>query len=237
MESKEFYDSTAELYGKRHDNETTKYIRKKELKLIKKYAFGKILDVGCGDGFHFCEIGIDNSIKMLKLSKNTSVLADANNIPIKSESFDTVICMLSSFNFFPSAVDELKRVLKKDGRIILSVTSINDDKELKLLKKIHSSENSRSFFSEKYVQKKIRIEGHRVNFNLFTKEHLIDLFKMKLEYFDGIFILQKPYWGWFRSFTIIEKLRLFLERFTTKERAKVYFIVFRKDTNIKRLEL
>ncbi len=98
MDSKEFYDNTAEIYNKRHDNDTTKYIRARELKLIENYAFGRVLDVGCGDGFHKSDLGVDNSLSMIKLSKNVSILGKAEELPIKSESFDTVICMLSSFN-------------------------------------------------------------------------------------------------------------------------------------------
>ncbi len=54
MESKnrEIYNHLAESYNQRQDNPATERLRKKEISLIKEFASGLVLDLGCGTGFH-----------------------------------------------------------------------------------------------------------------------------------------------------------------------------------------
>lgn len=88
-----------------------------------------ILDLGCGTGFISEKlgnaVGIDYSIEMLKLCpKNLrAVCADACNLPFKDESFDCVfsLTVMQDINNIKQAVAEIKRVLKPNGKIILSV--------------------------------------------------------------------------------------------------------------------
>jgi ubiquinone/menaquinone biosynthesis C-methylase UbiE len=97
----------------------------------------RILDVGCGTGAHLqlyrkynCALfGIDTSESMLRLARkklNGTAdlrLADACEMPFESSSFDLVISMLMLHEMDeeirPRAIDEMKRVVKKDGRILL----------------------------------------------------------------------------------------------------------------------
>lgn len=93
--SKRFYDATAKLYSSRHDNDTGRYIRKRESAMVKKYVQGRAVDVGCGTGYHMNaeRIGIDISHSMLmecKSSKNLSQ-AKAEELPIKTGAFDSAI--------------------------------------------------------------------------------------------------------------------------------------------------
>jgi ubiquinone/menaquinone biosynthesis C-methylase UbiE len=96
-----------------------------------------VLDVGCGTGVHLelyrrfeCSLfGIDTSESMLDVAKKRLgefadlKLANACEMPFKDGSFDLVISMLVLHEMDqasrPRAIDEMKRVLKEDGRILL----------------------------------------------------------------------------------------------------------------------
>ena len=79
-----------------------------------------LLDVGCGTGisdFNCRILGIDPSIELLKQNLNNPlILAKAENIPFKDESFDKVIAVTSMHNFdnIKKSIKEMKRVGKKD---------------------------------------------------------------------------------------------------------------------------
>ena len=116
----------------------------------------KVLDVGCGDGRGLKYIigitrnlvGIDHDKTAVKHAKENFkrfqkvkiVLGEANNLPFKSDSFDYVICIGSFINFGQKkekALNEMKRVVKKSGNIIISVFSEDALPErLKLYKKL-----------------------------------------------------------------------------------------------------
>jgi len=96
-----------------------------------------VLDVGCGTGVHLelyrrfeCSLfGIDASESMLDVAKKRLgefadlKLANACEMPFKDGSFDLVISMLVLHEMDqasrPRAIDEMKRVLKETGRILL----------------------------------------------------------------------------------------------------------------------
>ena len=46
------YNKLADTYDFRSNNPTTLLVRKKENKLIEKFAEGRVLDFGCGTGYH-----------------------------------------------------------------------------------------------------------------------------------------------------------------------------------------
>jgi ubiquinone/menaquinone biosynthesis C-methylase UbiE len=234
MEVKRFYDLTAEKYDNRHSNYMIMHMRKLEEKLIKRYAFGKVLDIGCGTGPHISSalsensVGIDISLQMLSKAKKKGcknlVQGRAEQLPFPDNSFDTILCMFTVLNLCDSeiAVEEMKRVLKINGRILISVTSVWERGNKPLTKKI--------FANAEPCRKKMRIEGFRLNFHAFTKKEFLDLFSdFRLEFFRGIFIVQNPWWGWHREFSVFEKLKLRIDelQFLNKA-ARLYFAVFRK---------
>jgi SAM-dependent methyltransferase len=101
-----------------------------------------ILDVGCGFGRHmelllpFSEgvIGVDSSLYMLnqasnKIKANNMFLCTqhAKELNIIDDAFDYVICMTNTFGNFGDykldALNEMKRVCKNKGTIVVSVYS------------------------------------------------------------------------------------------------------------------
>lgn len=102
----------------------------------------KVLEVGCGDGRSIFDIlaitknviGIDHDDKAVNDAKNNFSSyptikirkADATKLPFKDETFDFVMCMTTFANFGDKkfiVLEEMKRVLKKSGKIIISVFS------------------------------------------------------------------------------------------------------------------
>lgn len=95
-----------------------------------------VLDVGCGTGSHLelysrlgCEVfGIDPSSSMLQIARSRLGaraqlhLGDAARMPYDEKTFDLVIATLALHEMNPttraSAVGEMKRVLKDDGRLL-----------------------------------------------------------------------------------------------------------------------
>ncbi len=131
----------------------------KEEEYLKKHVKkgSTVLDVGCGFGRNMRAIadiagkiiGIDNDAALfdeikqnLADLKNIGVLlGDATELPFKNGTFDYVVCMGNTFgNLGDSklkALSEMKRVAKKDGKIIISVYSENAlDVRLREYKKI-----------------------------------------------------------------------------------------------------
>ncbi len=96
-----------------------------------------VLDVGCGDGFlarvafeQKLEAGIDLDPGEVKLaiqsnSYKKAVVASATKIPFKSNSFNTVVsnCVLEHIPPIDQALKEIHRVLKKNGRLMITVPS------------------------------------------------------------------------------------------------------------------
>ena len=105
------------------------------------YSFQKhatLLDLGCGSGrnmeypnYNF--YGIDNCINFINIAKNKNLnvlLSDMINIPFNNNTFDGIM-LIASFHHLSTierrhdCLKELKRTLNINGKILLSIWSIN----------------------------------------------------------------------------------------------------------------
>ena len=158
-------------------------------KIITKDA--SVLEVGCGNGRSIFDIlpktknvtGIDHDKKAVADTKNNFsrypsikiLKADAAQLPFDNEEFDFVICMITFANFADKkfkALEEMRRVLKDSGKIIISVFSENAlEERMRVYKtsgvKIKEVKNGTVIFDESL--------GDSIS-EQFTKEQLENIF-------------------------------------------------------------
>lgn len=97
--------------------------------LLKEFE-GWVLDVGCGVG-DFLEMyphsyGVDNNRSAVEHCKKKGLncrLGNAYNLPFKGESFNGIYCsqLLEHLSEPEKAIREFRRILRKDGKIIIIV--------------------------------------------------------------------------------------------------------------------
>lgn len=146
----DFYERTGWLYKFLNpENQPLlirEYLQKENEYLMEHIGMGGVLlDVGCGFGRHLnllvekCILGVGVDIDKLRITdakenlrnfRNIFLfLADAVNIPLASNSLDFIICMNNTFgNLFAKkeqALREMKRLIKHEGLIIISIHSID----------------------------------------------------------------------------------------------------------------
>lgn len=158
----------------------------------------KVLDVGCGEGRSLNDIlpktkkltGIDYDPSTVKVARDEFkdyptikiFKANAKKLPFKNNYFDYVICMTSFANFGKDKykiLKEMKRVLKRDGDIIISVFSEDAFKErMKVYKKTKAQikeikgttvifdESLRDCISEQFSKKELIEIFYKVNLKL-----------------------------------------------------------------------
>ena len=93
-----------------------------------------LLDVGCASGkipvLAKYSVGLDICISNLKVAKGSGlrdhvVVGDAQNLPLKTESFDVVTALdvLEHVRDDQKMINEIERVLKDGGELVLSTPS------------------------------------------------------------------------------------------------------------------
>ncbi|MDI6859953.1 MAG: class I SAM-dependent methyltransferase [Methanocellales archaeon] len=137
------FDGIASEYDAWYQTPLGAYANRLEKKLIFELAEQKsgetVLDIGCGTGNYSIElahmrlevVGIDPSGNMLKIAREKAekegldikfILGTAESLPFNDDVFDLVV-LVTTFEFLDpkKAIFEMRRVLKRDGRIIVGV--------------------------------------------------------------------------------------------------------------------
>ncbi len=131
------YNKVAELYANTFNDIK---VRKDEFNWITKHFSQSnevnMLDIGCGNGALLKEfapqiskgVGVDTSEQLLKFAKELNlqnkhiefIQVDAPKLPFDTESFDVVVSLLS-FRYldWDFMIEEINRVLKKNGKLII----------------------------------------------------------------------------------------------------------------------
>ena len=147
-ESKEYYDEIAHKYDYMYEEPYWflyhEILKKLTLDHISENKY-KIIDVGTGTGkwaIHFSEMAndvtaIDNSYEMLKIAKMKTNLRNlkidffqmsVEKMDFKDNEFDFVVAygdVLSYCTNIDLALSEIKRVLKKKGKLLLTTNFLN----------------------------------------------------------------------------------------------------------------
>jgi len=143
-----------------------------------EHVSGKILDLGCGNGNLTLYIknkglnivGVDKSQELLDIAKKKCkaqfVKADMTELPFKDNEFDCILAIaifhhLETEEARIKALDEMKRVLKPDGRIFLSVWAKYEGQGGKIIK-WDNEERYYYFFKEKELKDLIKKAGFNV---------------------------------------------------------------------------
>src|ERR1700722_6200059 len=98
-----------------------------ELRPTLKYVRGRVLNAGCGsrDITDFLLKNGASSVEHCDLKSNIpgAILADLTAIPKEDDRYDTIVCnaVLEHVQFPDEVVEELRRVLKPDGHLLLCV--------------------------------------------------------------------------------------------------------------------
>ncbi|HIH13877.1 MAG TPA: class I SAM-dependent methyltransferase [Nanoarchaeota archaeon] len=132
-----------------------------------KFLSGKILDVGCGWGrfLQFCgkdAIGIDANSKAVEICKAhrlNVVQMHAEDIKFDSEYFDAVHCesILEHLDDVEKAMNEIHRVMKKNGKLYLTVNAIENRKW-----RVWEDYTHKRFFSKKSALCLLQDSGFKI---------------------------------------------------------------------------
>ncbi len=130
------YKYISKSYNELHEGEQIKKLKiiQENLKIIPP-----LLDVGCGTGistnfFKVKSTGIDNCKEMIKGVKNLQY-AEAEKLPFKDNSFNTVISVTAfhNFNNMEKALEEIIRVSKNNN---IGITFLKRSKKLNQFRKL-----------------------------------------------------------------------------------------------------
>ena len=166
-----------------------------------------IIDLGCGEGAHTMNIlnslklnyvyyGFDYSKTAIDMASyyNSDVrfyfVADVNNVPIKDNSIDLIIDILSPYN-----QSEIKRLLKKNG-IFVKVAPGKD-----YLKEMRAATNISTYDKDVEVEQNLN-----KNFKVVKKEHILNTYSITKDDFKLLLKMSPMYND--KVFKIPEKITI-----------------------------
>ncbi len=116
-----------------HPQYAIRQLQKEAIQEAKKYAKGRLIDIGCGFMPYRKELeplvdfytGVDHPqiSKLYESSRKPEVFADAKKLPFKDNSFDIglLLQVLEHVDYPEKVIREAARVLKPNGTLIISI--------------------------------------------------------------------------------------------------------------------
>ena len=163
-----------------------------------------ILDAGCGNGKNMLEtkhnfIGLDNSIQLLNIVKtktnNNLILGSITDIPFTDNYFDAIICIAVIHHIQLEkdrykAIDELIRVCKIGGKILITVWQLEnnnvynngiklENKNDRLIKWGKNSFRYYHFFDREEIDKIIERYNYSIRFLEEKNNYYIEIIKIE----------------------------------------------------------
>jgi SAM-dependent methyltransferase len=139
------------------------YLKKSMLLASKNFIKGICLDIGSGNSPYKRYLNVEEYISIDKRDTNAvsykknsnQIDADARDLPFEKEFADTIILnqVLEHIYEYEKVLDEIHRVLKKDGKFVISVPFIYH---------IHAEPNDYFRFSEYGIKKLLRDKGFKI---------------------------------------------------------------------------
>ena len=157
-----------------------------------------ILDIGSGNGrntkyYNHTIFGLDISYEQLRMNKNKfnyDIQANMIKIPFKNNLFDAIISIasfhhLSTINERIMCLQEMKRIIKPGGKILISVWSINQPKKIK-----------RKFinYGDTIVNWNTNTKDKNGNFIIIPRYYYIFELNEIKNLLEKFFIIEKYYW-------------------------------------------
>lgn len=129
-----YYDAVA---GEIHQIYRSRMREAEKDLLVRHLRGGRILDIGCGGGFHSRTLSAHGSVVGLDISPAMAVEArrstggvyiagEAMRLPFRDGTFDSVVCIFGALNHVKNlgrALKEARRVLKPGGVFIFTVAN------------------------------------------------------------------------------------------------------------------
>jgi len=107
-----------------------RFLLDKQIKQVARFVTGKVLDVGAGEVNRYGKyFKCDEYIKMdPRHTEKADLVGSADNIPLPDESIDSVVCtqVFEHLENPQKSSDEIYRVLKKDGHLVVTVPQMNE---------------------------------------------------------------------------------------------------------------
>ena len=126
------------------------YMAPRKAYLIKRYARGKVLNVGCGSMYLENAINLDISASTL-----VDILADAHYLPFRDKVFDCVLAfdVIEHSNLPEILLREVERVCKDEGNIVIETADFDIVPRNWIADKDHKTYMNKKIFREMLGEK------------------------------------------------------------------------------------
>jgi SAM-dependent methyltransferase len=212
-----------------------RYLLDKQIREVKHYITGKVLDVGAGEinrySRHFSYTQYTRMDS--KHADKVDLVGKAEKIPAPDESFDSVVCtqVFEHLEFPEESAKEIFRVLKSGGYLLITVPQMNE---------LHEE----PYDYWRYTKFGVRSLFEKAGFTTLEESqrggYFATVAQMKIRYFiDRFSLYKRPFLGKILApfMSVYGRLNIYLDSFDTSVANRKHTIgwcfVFKKKTSVK----